>query len=99
MDKYINGQIRQSYVDGGVNAYITDGVKSLNLPWEKIVDIYDRWWSEDWGDIPEDDKKLNQKNLENKIIDLQGSYNIDGHEIWIMAQGTFIPTILLPDEY
>ena len=99
MDKYINGQIRQSYIDGGVNAYITDGVKSLNLPWGKIVDIYDRWWSEDWGDIPEDDKKLNQKNLKNKIIDLQGSYNIDGHEIWIMAQGTLIPTILLPDEY
>ena len=99
MNKYINGQIRQAYIDGYINAHITDGVESLDLPLDKIADIYDRWWTEDWGDLPEEDKELNRKNLKNNIIDILGSYNVEGHKIWIWAQGNFVPTIMLPSEY
>jgi len=55
----------------------------------------------DWGDIPDDDKKLNDSAMENNDERVLSSYQLkDGTKIWIVTEwDRSVTTILLPDEY
>ena len=54
----------------------------------------------DWGDTPEDDKEMNDINVQMGIGSIMGAYNTCEGRIWIMTEhDRSVTTILFPDEY
>ena len=78
---------------------VSDGVAGLKLPEEKLNEIASRWWDEDFGDLPQKDIQTNYDNLRRGFIDIIGKYTVDGHELYVWAQGGFPPLILLTSEW
>ncbi|MDO5862365.1 MAG: hypothetical protein Q4Q58_06210 [Thermoplasmata archaeon] len=65
----------------------------------------ERYLNQDWGDIDEDDARMNDESVEScgrgsKATDILASYEVDGQEVWIhTAWDRSVTTILFPDEY
>lgn len=54
----------------------------------------------DWGDVSEDDKEMNDLNVQSGTGSLMGAYNTCEGRIWIMTEhDRSVTTILFPDEY
>lgn len=54
----------------------------------------------DWGDTSEDDKEMNDANLQSGTGSLMGAYETCEGRIWIMTEhDRSVTTILFPDEY
>ena len=82
-----------------MNYILSKGIMESNIPTEKIEEIVERWEQGDYGDLSPEDVKQNCIDLDKGIIDVMGSYQIDGKKIWVWAQGTLTPTVLFPEEY
>ena len=67
-----------------------------------VEDSLNRFINEDFGDISEEDKQTNIEALENGDM-VMGAYTLGNVKIWIMrdqdGNGSFVTTVLFPDEY
>lgn len=94
------GSIENFYITKGINDLCQDNPDFNTLVLEKI----DEFMSCNWGNIPDDDKALNNNALitGERII---GSYLINDTKIWIIADPENEKgirkaiTVLLPEEY
>lgn len=90
--------------------YMTDGVKRKIFEDEKfshfVFKCLRRFMNDDWGELEEEDKRLNDDALKNGDR-IMASYNYDKEgkdRVWIIADAEDeekkrIVTILLPEEY
>lgn len=54
----------------------------------------------DWGELSEDDKAMNDSNIQSDTGSLMGAYETCEGRIWIMTEhDRSVTTILFPDEY
>ena len=69
---------------------------------EELLDAFGRYTKCDWGDIPEEDKALNDKAVRVGDGRTLAAYNTSKGEIWIITafgdEGN-VTTMLLPEEY
>lgn len=55
---------------------------------------------QDWGEVSEDDKEMNDLNVQSGIGSLMGSYETCEGRIWIMTEhDRSVTTVLFPSEY
>jgi len=93
-------QLKQRFAPGqtlmtrGVNAYVQQGVL------DPLHYLY-RHLAADWGDLCEQDKRLNQRALRSGEGRLMSSYGINEIlTLWIITEcDRSRTTLLLPDEY
>lgn len=84
--------------------HVTDGVqaKMFSNP-EYLFDIKDylkQHFNCNWGNIPDDDKQLNDKAFARKFGDMMSVYYLGNTKIWIYTQSDWkLTTILLPEEW
>lgn len=65
----------------------------------QILAAFDRYIEGDWGNVSEDDAKMNDDALEDGGR-LMGSYDTDEGEIWIITEADrSATTILFPSDY
>jgi hypothetical protein len=77
---------------GALQACEHAGVNPLNL--------LDRHWSGDWGDLPEEDKKENEFSVDKPLRILSAYVIAPEVKIWIITEADrSVTTILLPEEY
>ena len=77
---------------GALRACEDSGVNPLNL--------IDRHWSGDWGDLPEEDKKENEFSINRQLRILSAYVIAPDVKIWIITEADrSATTILLPKEY
>ena len=58
-----------------------------------------RHFSGDWGDVCEEDRKVNEDGIDNNQR-LMSVYHVGGEKIWLITEwDRSVTTILLPDEY
>ena len=63
-------------------------------------DFLDRHASGDWGDVDDEDKKLNDDDLIHGGRVLSAYHTSKGEKIWIITEADrSVTTILLPEEY
>lgn len=80
----------------GIVEKITDNKKFAN----QVKYFLELFLQGDWGDIPEDDKEMNNINVQMGTGSLMGAYNTCEGRIWIMTEhDRNVTTILFPDEY
>lgn len=85
--------------------YMTNGIDNLAQENEKFCEFVEkslaRHLTGDWGDLPEEDKALNNSALANGDDRIFSSYNFNGgSKIWIITEwDRSATTILFPDEY
>ena len=69
---------------------------------EELLDAFGRYTKCDWGDIPEEDKALNDEAVLAHDGRTLAAYNTSKGEIWIITdfgdEGN-VTTMLLPEEY
>lgn len=69
---------------------------------EELLDAFWRYTKCDWGDIPEEDKALNDEAILARDGRTLAAYNTSKGEIWIITdfgdEGN-VTTMLLPEEY
>lgn len=69
---------------------------------EELLDAFGRYTKCDWGDIPEEDKALNDEAVRVGDGRTLAAYNTSKGEIWIITdfgdEGN-VTTMLLPEEY
>lgn len=82
---------------------LTPGVEALlkfpNMPGVELSPLINRHQSGDWGDMPPEDKLVNNAAIEtlNRIF---SCYQLNGTTVWIITDaGHGVTTVLLPDEY
>lgn len=67
-----------------------------------VEDSLNKFINEDFGDISDEDKQTNIEALENDGM-VMGAYILGNVKIWIMREpdgkGSFVTTILFPNEY
>jgi len=77
---------------GALQACEDTGVNPLNL--------IDRHWSGDWGDLPEEDKKENDFSIDKPLRILSAYVITPDVKIWIITEADWSATIILrADEY
>lgn len=60
----------------------------------------DRHFSGDWGEIPDEDRPINEESLTTKGMILSAYTTRKGDKIWVITDpGHEVTTILLPSEY
>lgn len=77
--------------------------KSASWNFKRFVDSsLQKFMCEDFGDISDDDKQTNTDALENGGM-VMGAYGDGENRIWIMrdedGNGSYVTTVLFPDEY
>lgn len=69
---------------------------------EELLDAFGRYKKCDWGDVPEEDKALNDEAVRVGDGRTLAAYNTSRGEIWIITdfgdEGN-VTTMLLPEEY
>lgn len=69
---------------------------------EELLDAFGRYTKCDWGDIPEEDKALNDSAVETGEGRILAAYEISKERVWIITdfgdEGN-VTTMLLPEEY
>lgn len=83
-------------VTRGIAARIADNEQFA----KQVVYFHGLYLRNDWGDISEDDKEMNDINVQSNTGSLMGAYNTCEGRIWIMTDhDRSVTTILFPDEY
>lgn len=84
---------------------MTQGIANILNNWEirkELFDALERYTKCDWGDIPEEDKALNDEAVRVGDGRTLAAYNTSKGEIWIITdfgdEGN-VTTMLLPEEY
>lgn len=69
---------------------------------KEVANALQKFTNKDWGDISYEDKKVNDDAIENGGM-IMGVYGDGDNRIWIMrdpdGNGSFVTTVLFPDEY
>lgn len=86
--------------------FMTQGIMANMLGDDKIceelLDAFGRYTKCDWGDVPEEDKALNDEAVRVGDGRTLAAYNTSRGEIWIITdfgdEGN-VTTMLLPEEY
>ena len=60
-----------------------------------VMESLERFKNKDWGNTTGEDAELNNEEPDEALA----SYEFEGTEIWIKADGPELVTVLLPDEY
>lgn len=60
-----------------------------------VMESLERFQNKDWGNTTGEDAELNNEEPDEALA----SYEFNGTEIWIKADGPELITVLLPDEY
>lgn len=60
-----------------------------------VMESLERFQNKDWGNTTGDDAELNNEEPDEALA----SYEYEGTEIWIKADGPELITVLLPSEY
>ena len=60
-----------------------------------VMDSLERFKNKDWGNTTGEDAELNNEEPDEALA----SYEFEGTEIWIKADGPELITVLLPSEY
>ena len=77
---------------GALKAMEAAGVNPLNL--------IDRHWSGDWGDLSEEDKQENEFSVDKELRILSAYVIAPNVKVWIITEADrSATTILLPEEY
>lgn len=94
MAKFNYGQL---VATSGVTEASRDNTKFTEFVWKS----FQRHINGDWGELPEEDKELNDSALKNGDDRIFSSYkNEDGIKIWIITEwDRSVTTILFPEEY
>lgn len=67
---------------------------------QSASEFLDRHARGDWGDVDDDDKKLNDEDLVNGGRVLSAYHTSKGDKIWIITEADrSVTTVLLPEEY
>ena len=82
---------------------MTQGIANIHgLTIKELLDALGRYTKCDWGDIPEEDKALNDEAVRVGDGRTLAAYNTSKGEIWIITdfgdEGN-VTTMLLPEEY
>lgn len=81
-----------------MQAVITKGIAE-KMPERKfndfVMESIERFQNKDWGNTTGEDAELNNEEPDEALA----SYEFEGTEIWIKADGPELITVLLPDEY
>lgn len=60
-----------------------------------VLESLERFYNKDWGNTTGEDAELNNDEPDEALA----SYEFEGTEIWIKADGPELTTVLLPEEY
>lgn len=65
----------------------------------KVSNLLSRHKNEDWGDVCEEDKEINNNAVKNGERVLS-SYTVDGEKLWVITEwDRSVTTVLFPSEY
>lgn len=93
MEKLVLGQ---TVMTRGVNQFILE----KDIQPQELYKIVQRHESGDWGDVPKEDKKLNDWALKHGDGRILSSYKLGGEKVWIITEADrSYTTVLFPDEY
>lgn len=86
---------RKVMTRGIANKIADNGVFDL-----QVTRFFESFLKKDWGDLSEEDKKMNDQNAESGTGSLMGAYETCEGRIWIMTEhDRSVTTILFPHEY
>lgn len=88
-------ELGRIFISSGVHA----GVEDKEYTMDDIMKLITKHAHGDWGDLSEDDKKINELAIENgdRIL---SSHNLKGEKVWIITEADRSQTtVLYPDEY
>ena len=89
-------RIGQKVMTRGISNKIADNEQFA----KQVTYFFGLFLQKDWGDVPDDDKEMNDINAEMGTGSLMGAYNTCEGRIWIMTEhDRSVTTILFPDEY
>ena len=90
-------KLGQLVVTAGVNERIANDKKFAH----KISRILNRFVNQDWGELDDEDKLMNDLALKNGDDRILASYDIqDGEKVWVITEWDHsVTTVLFPDEY
>ena len=84
---------------------MTQGVKNILNDvkiCKELLDAFERYTKCDWGDIPDEDKALNDEAVRTGEGRTLAAYNTSKEKVWIITdfgdEGN-VTTMLLPEEY
>ncbi len=86
----------QVVATAGVDSWVKESPES-RVP--GIVQAVMRHRSGDWGDVCDEDKKLNDEAVdgEGRIL---SAYTVDGEKVWVITEwDRSVTTVLFPSEY
>ena len=67
---------------------------------KQVTYFFGMYLNHDWGELSDDDKELNDFNVQSEEGSLMGAYETCEGRLWIMTSyDRSVTTILFPDEY
>lgn len=91
--------VRKCVMTKGIANEIDNGTITIH----EIERSISKFLNEDWGNICEEDKLANANDINDIYCMLLGSYEINKHDIWIVAnaidESSRVITVLFPSEY
>ena len=91
--------VRDFVMTRGIANEIENGTITIS----GIENSISRFLNEDWGNICEEDKLANANDINDIYCSLLGSYEVNNHDIWIIANAidetSRVVTVLFPSEY
>lgn len=83
-------------ITAGIDKYIHDDRDFAKF----VLDSWKRYEAQDWGDLPEEDKKMNDRAVKNNDDRIVARYNYNRHDIYIITEwDRSATTILFTFEY
>ncbi len=75
-------------------------LEAMNLSEQSPMEFVGRHVTGDWGDVCEDDAKVNEESLEHGLRLLSSYRTNEGVKLWVITEADrSATTILLPEEY
>lgn len=75
-------------------------LEAMNNAGQSPVEFIGRHVAGDWGDVCEDDRKINEESLEHGLRLLSSYRTNEGVKLWVITEADrSLTTILLPEEY
>ena len=93
-------KLGKMYLTNGINIEIGDS----NIFAKEIMKCIGRYRRKDWGELPEEDKELNEKAIQNGNDRILAAYQTSKGKIYIITEYTeelkdFVTTVMFASEY
>lgn len=95
-DKYMRKlELGQTVMTHGIANFIEE-----NNLFEELGKIVVRHANGDWGDVPAEDKRSNDRAFKNGDDRILSSYKLGGEKVWVITEwDRSVTTVLFPSEY